>query len=861
VPYPPDAAPLTSAGANGVAYRVTGVLGEGGMGVVYAAEQERPVRRRVAVKVLRAGLDASVLARFAAERQALALMEHPGIARVFDAGTTPEGRPYFVMEYVDGVPIGAYCDARALPTRARLRLFVDVCRAVQHAHQKGVIHRDLKPSNVLVAERDGGPHPTVIDFGIAKAVDRHLTGETLATAFGAVVGTPAYMSPEQAEGGGATVDTRADVYALGVMLYELLTGALPVDPSETGLLPFIAQLMARTSAVRAPSTRVTEQAPTRPDHARGVAALRATTPPALARELRGDLDAVVLKAIAPERERRYQSARELAEDLERHLERRPVHARAPSLAYRLGKLARRRPAAVALGVSSVAFLVGLSVVTTVQARRVARAREVAELRRGQAEELLGFMVGDLRGRLEPIGQLAILDAVGERALKYFAAVPTSELRDAELLRRAQTLSQIGQVRVAQGQLHEAAPAFAEALAQARDLAARDPSNAEWQVELGAAHFWAGYVHYLRGELDAALARFRPYLAISERLVARDSTNAAWLAEVAYARSNLGSVKEAQGDLAGALAEFRYSLGVKERLAARDTADAVRRRDLGNAHNTVGVVFEKLGPIDSARAHYAADLAIKRALAAVDPADARRQQALATALTFAASAEERAGRVSAAAALLDTADAISRTLAARDPNNQDWQRDLAASNSRIGQVELARGLPTAALSRLERARRAYAIQTARDSTNADSRVLLAAAERWVAAAHAALGDAAVAHAHLRAALALLEPLVVRPDAGRTPSATLAEVRLLEAALHDPVDDAAARVAREHALSALGGPRASEELRVLESRARALDGLGRRAEAAPLVARLRLAGYRAPDFVRFAAAFPEAGRARP
>jgi eukaryotic-like serine/threonine-protein kinase len=823
-------------------YRITGVLGEGGMGRVYSAEQEHPIRRRVAVKVIRAGMGESVAARLEAERQALALMEHPSIARVFDAGSTPQGSPFIVMEHVEGAPVGEYCDRRALPVRARLALFVEVCRAVQHAHQKGVIHRDLKPSNILVTEVDGTPLPKIIDFGIAKAVDRRLSDESPTTAYGLVIGTPAYMSPEQAEGGVAGLDTRTDVYALGVVLYELLAGALPVDPTESGLLPFITQLVACAAEVPPPSARLAAD----PDRGREAARRRGTEPGALARALRGDLDAVVLKAIAPERERRYQTAHELAVDVERYLAHQTVSARAPSLRYRAMKLARRRPASVALAVSSVAFLVGLTAVTMVQSRRVARARTVAEQRRSQAEELVSYLVGDLSARLQPIGKLELLDEAAARALGYFAAVPSSELTPDELYRRSQALVQLGQVRVNQGELTKAMPAFREALAQARDLALRDPGNADWQVQLGAGHFWVGYVHYLRGALDSALTQFRPYLDISQRLVRRDPSRAEWQLELGYAYSNLGSVREAQGDLPGALEAFRYTLGVKERLVARDPANAQWRLDLADTHNNVGLVFEKLGPLDSARAHYVADLAIKRAAAERDTANTVRRQALAAALAFAGGVEHRRGDPGAAVALYDSAYRVYERLTARDTANRAWRRDLATAELGLGTAELARGRASVAVTRLERSLRAYRALAARDPSNTDTRRQIASAEVALAEAYAAAGDVAAARVRVREAVAVLAPLAARPGAPRRLAVELARARLLDAELLDRAGSTAAATAataaRDSALAALGPARPDDDLRAAEARARALVALGRHGEAAPLLARLDRAGFR-------------------
>ncbi|HEX5435872.1 MAG TPA: serine/threonine-protein kinase [Gemmatimonadaceae bacterium] len=369
-------------------YRVLRVLGEGGMGIVYEAEQTAPVHRRVALKMLLAGLDSGdVLARFEAERQALAVMDHPNIAKVLDAGATQAGLPYFVMELVKGVALAEYCDAHRLGVRDRATLFIDICRAIQHAHQKGVIHRDLKPSNILVTE-DQGARPKVIDFGIAKAVAQRLTERTLVTAFGQSVGTPAYMSPEQAEASGLDVDTRTDIYSLGVMLYELLVGRLPVDPAEMGLPNFIVSLTMRQSDPPKPSTRLTQV-----QQAAAVASLRGTDVVGLRRQLRGDLDWIVMKAMEPERNRRYETANGLAQDLERFLADEPVTARPPSARYRLGKFARRNRAAVIAAGLVAASLVGGASLAVGGMVRANRAEVAARRDAAAAAQISNFLVG------------------------------------------------------------------------------------------------------------------------------------------------------------------------------------------------------------------------------------------------------------------------------------------------------------------------------------------------------------------------------------------------------------------------------------------------------------------------------------
>lgn len=327
-------------------YKLLERIGEGGMGVVYVAEQTEPVRRRVALKVIKPGMDSrEVVARFEAERQALALMDHPNIAKVLDAGTTMAGRPYFVMELVRGFPVTEYCDQAKLPARRRLRLFAQVCRAVQHAHQKGVIHRDLKPSNVLVTLHDGEPVPKVIDFGVAKALSQRLTDKSVYTRLMQLVGTPLYMSPEQAELSGLDIDTRSDVYSLGVLLYELLTGTTPFDAETFRTAGFDEmRRMIREEEPPRPSARVsTLDAAARST----VSAKRGLVERQLGRLLRGDLDWIVMTALEKDRNRRYESAGAFAIDVERYLVDEPVHARPPSATYKLRKFVRRNKAAMA----------------------------------------------------------------------------------------------------------------------------------------------------------------------------------------------------------------------------------------------------------------------------------------------------------------------------------------------------------------------------------------------------------------------------------------------------------------------------------------------------------------------------------
>lgn len=370
-------------------YRIVRVLGEGGMGIVYEAADTGPVRRHVALKVVRGAISSrGVRQRFEAERQALALMDHAGIAKVLQAGETEEGAPFFAMELVKGMPITDYCDARRLSTTERLELFIDVCQAVQHAHQKGVIHRDLKPSNVLVTEQDGKPMPKIIDFGIAKALGLQLTDNTLVTQIGQPLGTAAYMSPEQAESSGMDVDTRSDIYSLGVILYSMLVGSLPVDPTDVPIHAFLYRLASKDTRTPPPSAKFTSLG----DYRQGIAQARKTDPDHLQRDLKGDLDWIAMKALEPDRARRYETAIGLAADIERFLKHEPVTARQPTTSYRVQKFVRRHRTAVAASTLAALILITSTILTAVNLVRARRAERVAASEAAAAQQVTDFLV-------------------------------------------------------------------------------------------------------------------------------------------------------------------------------------------------------------------------------------------------------------------------------------------------------------------------------------------------------------------------------------------------------------------------------------------------------------------------------------
>ncbi len=496
-PSPAAGGAMIDAGTVIGAFTLLQPLGEGGMGEVWEAEQRHPIRRHVAIKFLKLGLDTKAfLARFEIERQALAVMDHPGIARVLDAGATPSGRPYYVMEIVRGMPLTEFCDTYRLTTERRLELFADVCQAVQHAHQKGVIHRDLKPSNILVTMVDDHPVPKVIDFGIAKAVGGQLTDITFFTEIGHPVGTPAYMSPEQWEQGQFDIDTRSDVYSLGVILYELLAGRVPNDTARLLLVggAAVAQLM-REMTPPAPSTRVRSLGP----ETNAVARAHGTDPRGLSRELKGDLDWITLKAMDPDRSRRYDTAHAIAQDIVRHMHAEPVSARPPSFAYRAGRFVRRNRTGVTL--ASIVLLAGVVFTgqTVVQARRLKVERDRAQLAariagaNGEMQSALLTLVESDSGSMTADQRLEKVQAMMEKQFAGDPIVQSSLFMT--LADRYGQLNQLGKqvalTQLAAARAHDAG----DAMVEARDLCL------------------AAWIHFRLDQPDTATAQLATALAL------------------------------------------------------------------------------------------------------------------------------------------------------------------------------------------------------------------------------------------------------------------------------------------------------------------------------------------------------------
>jgi serine/threonine protein kinase len=578
-------------------YKLLQQIGEGGCGVVYMAEQEKPVRRRVALKVIKLGMDTrSVIARFEAERQALALMDHPNIAKVLDAGGTGAGRPFFVMELVRGIKVTDYCDQNNLSTTERLGLFIQICQAIQHAHQKGIIHRDIKPSNILVTMHDGQPVPKVIDFGIAKATDQRLTDKTLFTAFEQIIGTPAYMSPEQAEMSALDIDTRTDIYSLGVLLYELLTSQTPFDSAQ--LIRAGLDQMRRT---------IREQEPVRPstrlstmlnaDLTR-VARQRHAEPARLSNLIRGDLDWVVMKCLEKDRTRRYETANGLAMDIKRHLQHEPVVARPPSKLYRFQKLARRNQGIFAAGAAVLATLVlglGISTYLFVQEKRANQraleAKAFAQSQEKKSQQVAGFLREMLKG-VGPEAELGADTKLLRNILEQTTARADKDLKDQPEV-KAEVLQTLGGIYYDLGEYARAEQIQREALALNKQIFGGTGTNVATSLHELATTLWD------RSKLAEAEATFRVALDLRKRLLGENDST------VAETLNDLGLVMWTRGDLAESELLIRQALEIRKKL--------LRPADphLAEAYGDLGLVLWEHGEFADAEVNIRTSLALRQ----------------------------------------------------------------------------------------------------------------------------------------------------------------------------------------------------------------------------------------------------------
>jgi serine/threonine protein kinase len=830
-------------------YKLLQEIGRGGFGVVWMAEQESPIRRRVALKIIKAGMDSKeVVARFEAERQALALMDHPNIARVLDAGTTDAGRPFFVMELVRGLPITQYCDENRLPVADRLRLFILVCQAVQHAHQKGIIHRDLKPTNILVTLHDGVPIPKVIDFGIAKATRGPLTEKTFFTQFHAFIGTPAYTSPEQMEMSGLDIDTRSDIYSLGVLLYELLTGKPPFD----------AGVLAR-AGLEAMRRTIREVDPPRPSHRLitltnedrvSVAHHRGTEAGRLSVLVNGDLDWIVMRCLEKDRTRRYETANGLARDIQRHMENEPVAARPPSAAYVLRKLVRRyRLVFIGAAIIAVVLVVGL-VATSWEMFRATRAERVADLERAKAvaertreEDLLLFMFGDLRARLNKVGRLDVLDSVGSKAIAYFDLLDPHDVSDTALLVHSKALTQIGEDRIHQKNFPEAAAVLAQAYERAAALSARHPRDTQVLFQRGQTEYWIGFLHGKTHEYPAAIEWMTRYRDTSAALVALEPAQVEWHSELAYGEHNLAAFVLFRNDLAQADAMFLAELSALNWLQSRNATDDEVPDRIADVHGWLGNIAERQGKFAEAVAQHALQATELTQLVEAEPDNpSRRGNLVKDCLFHQVDLDLVLGNLASAEERLRQARRLTDALVAYDSKNKDWlsaslheRLEESVLDHRQGDDDSAARLVHEVRPRLE------AISAA---APADHQSSLWLGRAWrLEAQLLAPKDLPAAAEAARRGVEIGEAFVRQDDLGDDNTSECAAANVVAALIADQAGARDRSAALWRRAAELLAPRlqGTRDWRLLDPAARALIGTGQPAKGAAIISELTQWGY--------------------
>ena len=791
------------------------------MGEVYAGFDET-LQRRVAIKAIRAEhrLDAVAKARFLREARILSQLDHPHVCRVYDF-IEEDDAEWLVLELIEGKSLQVALRG-GLTRAAALRIAEQIADALVAAHRAGVVHRDLKPGTVMLTRGDA---VKVLDFGLAQsgefadrvagvAVGRKLgspavdqTPESIdrtrtsvggrtpdsGLSIGTIVGTPAYMSPEQARAEPAT--PASDMYSFGLLLQEAMTGlpAYPRDISFPALLDRARQ--ARTEPVVGLSGPIASL----------IARLKSAEP--------GD---------------------------------RPTAVETVTRLRWIRDTSRRRLRYAALVALIVTAIAGVAKYTYDLARErtiAVAARDEANRRRGQAEDLIGFMLGDLRKNLEGVGRLDVLDGVGDKAMAYFAAVPPASLSDEELLRRSTALYQIGEVRIAQGNLEGATAPLEESLALAEALVSRQPGDGERVYGLAQSQYWAGFVHFRRHNLDQAERHFAGYLDAAQRLLTIDPARTDWQREGAYANSNLGSVLQARGDLDGALARFRACLKVEQTLFARAAKDRELAQAVASSHNAIGLVLRSQGELGAARTEFEAQLAMQQRLHAEAPADAGNHRQLGISHGFVGDLLSALGEQSRARAHFSEALTIAETLSARDPTNRVWQQNVARHQARVG-VATPREQSARRRQLLDGSVRIMRDLTTADPTNTGWMRDLAESLHDRGAVLADAGDLDAAASDAAAAIKTLESIrgaaALDRHAARIRSLAYALQARIWTARRDP---SRAHAAWTQALAAIEPvARNTSDYQFLDPLARALVALDRTADAAPILEKLRTMGYR-------------------